>query len=52
MGPIYKNQSQAFFQYDWDHNKNYIINPQAPIYTVDGSSGNHHSMMSNPSKRT
>jgi hypothetical protein len=31
--------------------KHYIINPQAPVYTLDGSAGNNYYMVSQPSNK-
>ncbi len=50
MDPIYKNASQQFYRYSWDTNKNYIINPQAPVYTINGAAGNKEGMTPKPGK--
>jgi len=49
-GPVYKNISRDYYKLDGDNNGHYIINPTAPIYTVDGSAGNAYYMVPETSK--
>ena len=49
MGPVAGNKSMPFYSPPGDLKYNYIINPQAPVYTLDGSAGNNYYMVSEPS---
>lgn len=49
MGPIYANNSMPFYSPPGDVGTHYIINPQAPVYTLDGSAGNNYYMVTQPS---
>jgi len=44
MGPTYNNQSQSYQSYSEGQKMNYIINPVAPIYTIEGAAGNWYFM--------
>jgi len=39
MLPIYKGEVAAFQQFPEDNNFNHIVNPQAPVYIVQGKAG-------------
>jgi len=46
--PVSNNKTQRYFSWTQDTKMNHIINPQAPIYTVEGSAGNSHYMSPSP----
>jgi hypothetical protein len=50
MGPIALNQSAPYYSPPDDTGKHYIMNAEAPIYTIDGSAGNGYFMIRDPSK--
>jgi len=49
MGPVSKNNSAPYYSPSEDTGKHSIINPQAPVYTLDGSAGNNYFMVKNMS---
>jgi len=44
MTPLYKNQTQNYQTWAKDSQKNYIINPEAPVYTLESATGNSYYM--------
>jgi len=44
MGPIYRNQSLNYSSWSESQRKTHMINPEGPIYTIEGATGNGYYM--------
>jgi len=44
MGPTYKNASLNYSSWSPDHRKTHLINPEGPVYTIEGAAGNSYFM--------